>query len=417
MQTMSGFNRAKWLVVLITIVMLMNSCVSSQKSTSRQQITTYKKTEKEKEEEKKREIEEEEKKRENVLKKRREDTTSHGVIPSNKANSTYAVIDSMPEYIVGPRDVLKIIQWHATGPVEHRIKIREDGKISFSFLDDIFIDKLTPTQIDNLITSQLEGFVKNPRIDVLVDEFASKKASLFGEIETKRQGKGPDLWPIRGKVRLLDFLLEAGGPTDKADLKRVELTRGGKMYIIDLMAAFARDDENENVVVEAHDRYLVPKLPQYKKRAEADNEVYVFGAVNTPGVFSFAGKSHIVDAIARAGGLKLNSGMRNIHIIRGTEEGTEVINVNFNKLFNHHDLSQRVTILDDDIVYVSKTKIDKAKDLLAKVQPILSFLMGNPVTFRENYTTGGGLRLDTDISEKAKREQDGLGGFSGAAAQ
>ena len=252
---------------------------------------------------------------------------------------------------------------------------------------------------------------------MIVEKFASKKASLFGEIATKRQGKGPDVWPIRGKVRILDFLLEAGGPTDKADLKRVELTRGGKMYIIDLLAAFARDDVNENVVVEAYDRFLVPKLPQYKKKAEADNEVYVFGAVGTPGKYSFAGKSHVVDAIARAGGLKLESGLRNIHIIRGTKEGTEVINVDFNKLFKHHDLSQRVTILDDDIVYVSKTKIDKTKELLAKVQPILSFLMGNPMTFRENYTTGGGLRLDTDISERSKREEDGLGGFAGAAAQ
>ena len=164
--------------------------------------------------------------------------------------------------------MLKIIQWRSDGPFPQEMKIREDGRISYSFLDDLYVNKLTPTQIDTLITSKLEGFVKNPRIDVLVHKFESKKASLFGEIETQRQGKGPDVWPIRGKVRILDFLLEAGGPTDKADLKRVELTRGGRMYIIDLMAAFARDDENENVVVEAYDRYLVPKLPQYKKKAE-----------------------------------------------------------------------------------------------------------------------------------------------------
>jgi len=412
---MPGFNSAKWIVILTTIVMLMNSCVSNQKTNPTNKITTFKKTEKQKEDENREK--EAEQKREDVLKKRREDTTSHGAIPSNPQNSTFLTIDSLDEYIVGPRDVLKIIQWRSDGPFPQEMKIREDGRISYSFLDDLYVNKLTPTQIDTLITSKLEGFVKNPRIDVLVHKFESKKASLFGEIETKRQGKGPDVWPIRGKVRILDFLLEAGGPTDKADLKRVELTRGGRMYIIDLMAAFARDDENENVVVEAYDRYLVPKLPQYKKKAEADNEVYVFGAVNGPGVYSFAGKSHVVDAIARAGGLKLESGMRNIHIIRGTEEGTEVINVDFNKLFKHHDLSQRVTILDDDIVYVSKTKIDKTKELLAKVQPILSFLMGNPMTFRENYTTGGGLRLDTDISERSKREEDGLGGFAGAAAQ
>ncbi|MBC8551770.1 MAG: SLBB domain-containing protein [Candidatus Brocadiales bacterium] len=161
----------------------------------------------------------------------------------------------------------------------------------------------------------------------------------------------------------------------------------------------------------------MPKLPQFKEKAEADNEVYVFGAVKTPGKYSFAGKSHVVDAIARSGGLLLESGMRNIHIIRGTEDGTEVINVNFNKLFKDHDLTQKVTILDNDIVYVSKTPIDKAKELLAKVQPILNFFLMNPARFRDDYTTGGGLRMETDVSEKALAEQERLGGFSGAAAQ
>ena len=40
--------------------------------------------------------------------------------------------------------------------------------------------------------------------------------------------------------------------------------------------------------------------------------------------------------------------------------------------------------------------------------------MKHPQNFREQYTTGGGLRLDTDVSERALRELDRLQGFAGA---
>jgi hypothetical protein len=87
---MPGFNSTKWLVILTTIVMLMNSCVSNQKTNPTSKITTFKKTEKQKEDENREKTAEQ--KREDVLKKRREDTKSHGVIPSNPLNSTYLTL-------------------------------------------------------------------------------------------------------------------------------------------------------------------------------------------------------------------------------------------------------------------------------------------------------------------------------------
>lgn len=392
---MSGFNSARWLVILTFIVMLMNSCTSSKT------ITTIKASKVPKAPAPQPTIP-------------TEDPRNVHDIPSNPENITFRTLNGMPEYIVGPRDVLTIIEWKSTGPVEREITVRDDGKISFSFLDDITVDWLTPTEIDELITNKLDGYVKNPRIDVVVKLFNSKKASLFGEIQAMRPGKGPDVWPIRGKVRILDYLLEAGGPTDMADLKRVELTRGGRQYKLNLLLAFEKDDTSQNVLVEMFDRILVPKLPQFKAKAEADNEVYVFGQVQAQGKYSFAGKSNIIDVISRAGGLKVGSGYRNIKIIRGTEEDTEVINVNLGKLLNNSDLSQMVPVYNGDIVLVEKTMLDKVVQVIAKINPALSAILQQPSNFRENYTTGGGLRMETDVDEKSLAENERLGGFSGS---
>jgi hypothetical protein len=66
-------------------------------------------------------------------------------------------------------------------------------------------------------------------------------------------------------------------------------------------------------------------------------------------------------------------------------------------------------------VYVPKTFLGKTNDLLVKqIGPILRMIMAHPAKFREDYTTGGGLRMETDVDERSLAEQNRLGGFTGS---
>ena len=398
---MPGFNKAKWLVILTIIVMLMNSCVSSQKTTTKKVIP--------------------EKKALTLAADLTEEKAPSIEVSSYPENVAFSDVTGFNEYVIGPGDVLSITEWKTSGASVHNLPVRPDGKVSFSFFEDIKVAGLTPTQIDDLITSQLEGFVKKPRIDVVVTEYRSKKVSFFGEI-ARVSGtplSGPGIYPLKGKTKLTELLLEAGSETPKADLKNVELVRHGRLYKLNLLSAMKLEDLSQDVLVENGDKITIPLLPQFKKEKESESHAYVMGQVRRPGWIAFTGKSSTIsELLAKAQGpAMIRADLKHVKLIRGTSENPVFINVNYKKLVNEGDLKQNLRILDGDVVFVPRTGLVKTQDTIAQIGSILSVILAHPANFRDQYTTGGGLRMETDVSEKALAEQERLGGFSGAAAQ
>lgn len=394
---MPGFNRAKWLVILTVIVMLMNSCVSSQKTTVKKGIPG--------------------KKAITPATELTEEKAPALEIPNYPDNVAFSEVFGFNEYVIGPGDVLTITEWKTTGASANQLPVRPDGKVSFSFFEDIKVAGLTPTQVDDLITSQLEGFVKKPRIDVVVTEYRSKKVSFFGEI-ARVSGtplSGPGIYPLKGRTKLTELLLEAGSETEKADLRNVELIRRGRLYKLNLLSAMTLKDLSQDVLLENGDKITIPLLPQFKKEKESESHVYLMGEVKIPGRRTFTGKANIAELLAMTEGPNvLTADMRHVKVIRGTPENPVLINVDLKKLFYKADMSQNIQMKDGDIVFISRTGLDKTKDLLAKVGSILSVILAHPQSFRENYTTGGGLRMETDVSERALAENERLQGFSGS---
>jgi polysaccharide export outer membrane protein len=398
---MPDFNNAKWLAILTVIAALMNSCVFSQKVTIRKGTP--------------------EKKAIAPATEIAEEETSIIEISSYPENVAFSDATGFNEYVIGPGDVLAITEWKTTGVSTHELPVRPDGNVSFSFMEDLKVAGLTPTQIDDLITSQLEGFVKKPRIDVAVKEYKSKKVSFLGEIARVigTPLSGPGIYPLKGKTKLTELLLEAGSETEKADLKNVKLIRRGRLYKLNLLSAMTLKDLNQDVLLENGDKITIPLLPQFKKERESESHVLVMGQVQRPGWHKFSGETTTVAAaVTLAQGPVIQfADLRHIKISRGDPENPVNITVDFKKLFYKADMRQNVQIRDGDIVFIPRTGLAKMTNILTQIGSSLSVVLLHPANFRERYTTGGGLRLDTDVSEKALREEDRLGGFSGAAAQ
>ncbi|GJQ60329.1 MAG: hypothetical protein D8M57_08485 [Candidatus Scalindua sp. AMX11] len=324
-------------------------------------------------------------------------------IESYPENVTYSEVLGFPEYIIGTGDVLEITEWKSTGPNIITLPIRHDGRISFSFLENIKVGGLTPTQVDDLLTSKLEGFVRQPRIDVVVKEYKSKKASAFGEIKVPYPGKGPGFYPLSGKTRALDFILSAGSFTDQADLKKVVLTRRGKLYELNLLKAMEDDDTTQNILLENGDRLLIPKLPQFRRIQLADNQVYVFGEVSLPGKYTFTGDANVLDVISKAGGPRVGAEMKYVKIIRGTPDNPVIVSANIKRLLKKSDLSQNKRIMDGDIVFLPRSSMAVVSNIVTKVAPMFAIAQ-QPGAMWSLYTSGGGLRWNTGASVKLKEE-------------
>ena len=312
-------------------------------------------------------------------------------------NSVFTEEFGMPEYIIGPEDVLEISLWEGTEEKKHTMTVRSDGNISISFLEDVNVSGLTARQVDKTITERLANFVKNPRVDVLVKDVNSKKVHLLGEINIlESQGgtpgrglpSGPGNYALKGKTTILDVLVTAGGATTNADLKIARLIRGGETYTVNLYKIMFQGDASQNVILDAGDMIIIPEYPTTR------DKVFVLGEVKNPGAYSFKHEIDMVTAISLAGGYSYDAKEQNILVIRGYPAKTNVLVANLKDLLTQGDFSQNIPLQSGDVVYVPRSVIGDIYYYVSRLTPMLDFAL-YPATYRDAYTTGGGLRINT----------------------
>ena len=308
-------------------------------------------------------------------------------------NSVFTERAGVPEYVVGPGDVISILYW--TPSREEGFKettyttiVRPDGNISFIFGDDIFVGGRTAREIDDILTKSAEKYMRHPRIEVIVKEYKSKSVLLSGQINVLQQGtSGPGKYPLLGKTRVLDVIVTAGGVItgqDKgnADLRRVELVRQSKSYTLNLYNAMFRGDVSDNVIVENGDIITVPEMPTFAER------VYVFGQVIQQGILRWRDAQDLLTAMALAGGTTPVAIKTDVKIIREYKERNGqplILSVNLDEILKQGDLAQNVPLRDGDVVYVPRTVIGDINEFLLNITPILDFLYDRPSAFRYNY--------------------------------
>ena len=241
--------------------------------------------------------------------------------------------------------------------------------------------------MDQVLTEDLSKELRNVRIDVSVLQYKSKSALLFGEINALEGTKsGPGKYILKGKTTILDLIVEAGGATKDSDLKNVELVRGGKRYPLNLYDAMFKGDMNQNVIIDHRDVVTVPELPILGER------VYVFGEVNSEGIYAHENSYDLLAAIASAGGCTITAIEGDIRIIRGYGEGKPVIlSASLTDILEKGDIEQNIPLIDGDVVYVSRTLIGDINEFIVNTTPLLEYIFF-PGKYRDAYSDSTRMR-------------------------
>jgi len=330
-------------------------------------------------------------------------------IPSFEQNRAYKEVDGFPDYIIGVGDIITISLLKTAGQESVDIKIPPNGLVSFSFLDNVPVVGKTTTEVVNIITKQLEAYVKRPRIFILVRDYSSKKVFLLGEVG-RIEGlprSGPGVYPLTGKTTLLNMLISIGGHTPKADLTRAELTREGKIYYLNLYKMLTQTAEGMDIILENKDRVIIPELPIFKEEKFVTQRIYVLGEVTTPGLIEAKTELTMLEAITKAGGVKLTAAKSRARIVRGDIRNPEVIPIDLRKLIDKSDLSLNVKLQNGDVIYIPTTFLGKFSNTFTQMLPILNAFL-YPAIYRDLYTTGGEGFFNT-----GPRAGIGGGGVSG----
>jgi protein involved in polysaccharide export with SLBB domain len=320
-----------------------------------------------------------------------------------KENSVFTERNGIPEYIIGPGDILTVNLWipssASTGDrnrfFEEGFKqntytmiVRQDGKVSYLFGDDIPVSGLTVNEFKTILTNQVKTYIRNPRIELFVKEYKSKYALLFGQINILQQGtSGPGKYPLIGKTTVLDLIVAAGGAISgqnvaNADMRNVEVVRKGKRYTLDLYNAMFRGDITQNIILDDGDIVTVPELPFFGER------VYVFGEVRSQGIYRLKDASDLLAAIGNAGSTTAVAIKSDIKIIREYKERAGkpiILSANLDEILKRGDLAQNIKLRDGDVVYVPRQVIGDINEFIVNTTPLLEYLLKYPRGYTDAY--------------------------------
>jgi protein involved in polysaccharide export with SLBB domain len=287
-------------------------------------------------------------------------------------NGVFKTINGVAEYKIDPGDTLEITLWEGTTPKKEEIRVRPDGRISFGFVEDLKVKGMTFSQLDRLLTTDFKEYVKDPRIDVDVINKNSKFVRLVGAIAYRgAAGTGPGKYHLTGRATVLEMITQYGGMTKDADLGDIRIRRkNGQAVSLDLFKAINKGDLSQDLVLDDNDLVFVPTL------AEGGNRVYVFGEVEKPGAYTFAGSDvRLFDAISEAGGATEFASAENTRVVRGDPASPEIITADLKSLIEEGNLSQNVVLAAGDMVYVPRSGWGDVNLYNKRIRPLFELLI------------------------------------------
>lgn len=286
----------------------------------------------------------------------------------------FKIIDGFPEYKIGPGDVLEIITVEGADRRTERVRVQPDGTVSFSILTAIPVRNLTLSEVTKKLREQLELYIHSPQIQVFIQSYNSRKASVFGAINLNVGSNvggsriGPGIYALEGYRTALELIMQAGGPAPDARLDQARLTRNNKTYQLDLQKAVTIGDTRQNVILQDGD------VLQITGTQQSDRRVAILGEVSEPGIANLSNQSTMLEAISAANGFTQQAAPNRIRIIRTNldRNNPEIITVNAQRILKG-DLSQNIFLLDGDIVVVPQAYMYDLSEMLQEISPLINF--------------------------------------------
>jgi polysaccharide export outer membrane protein len=133
--------------------------------------------------------------------------------------------------------------------------VRSDGMITLPYMGDVYVEGMTPGDLQKLIETRLGEILVSPNAAVIVTELASQQIFIFGEVRTA------GVYDLRGPMTLLDAIATAGGVNYTGRKDSIVLIRqgqDGKFVGTRLSLEDILDGHGSNVLMMPRDVIYVP---------------------------------------------------------------------------------------------------------------------------------------------------------------
>ncbi len=126
-----------------------------------------------------------------------------------------------PEYRIAVGDVLGVRVWNQDSMSIPRTRVREDGKVSLPFLQDVDAAGMSLSELSGRLSVKLKTYVVNPVVTVTLEDRTPIRVSVIGEVV--RAG----IYELAPDTGVLEALAAAGGLTQWAKRDGIYVLRYG----------------------------------------------------------------------------------------------------------------------------------------------------------------------------------------------
>ncbi|MEE8162175.1 MAG: SLBB domain-containing protein [Acidobacteriota bacterium] len=301
-------------------------------------------------------------------------------VAGRRTGQAFTLVDGIPEPKLGPSDVLNITVWNGETREEERIRIAQDGTlfIPFGVNQTLNVTGLTSSDLKERIEQELLVYFRQVVVQVVFEEFHSNRAYLLGEV-VSGTGQGPGLYALEGRKRVLEFVIEHGGFTSRANLTEIQLNRAdGEVVLLNLSDVIFQADESQNPIVNPGDIVWVPS------REIGSKNYFVFGEVSRPGVVSAPGDLTLLEVVSLAGSMTLNAERDTVYVARaqGDSNQPEVLKLDLKRLMEKGDFSQNIALQSNEVIFVPQRGLSRFNDVIRAITPIISLVRDTTVITR-----------------------------------
>lgn len=214
-----------------------------------------------------------------------------------------------PDYRLGPGDQLVLI---LTGDVEQTLQlpVTREGFVLIPQVGQVFLANLTMDQARNVLYDRLGRVYSGVRrsanastkFELSVANVRAVQVYVIGEVAQ------PGAYQLSALGTTLTALYTAGGVTDQANLRKVEVRRNGAVAAtFDLYDYLLRGDVSKDIRLENGDVVYV---------GVRERRATVSGSVNRPAQYDLAPGQTLADLVAAAGGMQPDAALGRLSISR-----------------------------------------------------------------------------------------------------
>ncbi len=288
--------------------------------------------------------------------------------PVPTENSAFVTTAGVPQYLIGPGDVLDVTVTRGATQDKFQPVVRPTGNVNVS-LADVKVAGLTTDQAAAAIEKDLSVYFRKPTVDVQVKEYNSKKVTVFGAVGTQGRAWAGAV-PLTGRTTLMEAVAKAGGFQQNASLDRVRVTRTtGKTYTVNVFRFLHDGDLSQEFVLDSGDAVFVPEQVKGEER-----RVYLLGEVKTPGPAPYYPNLTLSQLIAQVGGWTDAARYDEAAVIRSAAGVTEILTVDLRRLLLEGDRRIDQYLKPNDVVFVPRTPIANWNAFVGQIRPTFELI-------------------------------------------